>query len=408
MHNRLTYCFIRIGLVLVVGVCCFSPALGDKPPLQIYDSIPLHRAGIINDVRVPRDTSFGVLIVATYGVDLTDPESIRFVIDDEVHQPYVRDISDDTVRVIKINDDDDTRAAQFWAVYDRALETYMPDAYAFDATVAISVDVRDRHDNLILAAVFNFQIESGAEHVAATKNMPQTVMLDPSDPILEGVYDTGIEVVSGDLAGAKMVYVSSEPLAPRFGPVDEMAALSADGLEVIGAPINLQPHTIFNTPVRIFIPIRTQAELSEVDIYYYNGLHWQHACDTHGNVLDAGFGWMQTESRIVLADDDPALIAIDVHHFSGIQTVVFASFNSTTTKDDDRDHSGSNATVFVSCFIDAAGSGFKSSKVAFFALRASTFAEAMVNKSQGRQDSRLKAQTIGLRIEVRGLRQRQP
>jgi hypothetical protein len=216
------------------------------------------------------------------------------------------------------------------------------------------VDVRDGCDNLLLAAVFNFQIESGAEHVAAAKNMPQTVMLDPSDPILEGVYDTGIEVVSGDLAGAKIVYTSNEPLAPRFGPVDEMAPFNADDLESIGAPMNLQPHTIFNTPVRIFIPNPTRSELSEVGIYYYNGLQWQHACDTDGNVLDAGFGWMQAGSRIAIDDDDPALIAIDVHHFSGVQTVVFASFNS--TKDDDRDHSGSSATVFVSCFIDAAGS----------------------------------------------------
>jgi hypothetical protein len=357
MNNRLTYCFIRIGLVLVAGIYSFSPAIGGTPLLQIHDSIPPHQAGIINNVRVPPDTSFGVLIVAIHGVDLTDPDIIRFVIDDEVHQPYVRDIGDDTVRVIKINDDEDTRAAQFWAVYDRALETYMPDAYAFDATVAISVDVRDWCDNLLLAAVFNFQIESGAEHVAATQNMPQTVMLDPSDPILEGVYDIGIEVVSGDLAGAKIVYASSEPLAPRFGPVDEMAPFNADDLEVIGAPINLQPHTIFNTPVRIFIPNPTRSELSEVGIYYYNGLLWQHACDTHGDVLDAGFGWMQAESRIVLDDDDPALIAIDVHHFSGIQAVVFAGFNSTSTKNDDGDHSGSNATVFVSCFIDVAGSG---------------------------------------------------
>ena len=357
MHNRLTYCFIRTGLVLLAVICFFSPAIGRTPPLQIHDSIPLHQAGIINNVRVPRDTSFGVLIVATHGVDLTDPDSLRFVIDDEVHQPYMRDIGDDTVRVIKINDDEDTRAAQFWAVYDRALETYMPDAYAFDATVAISVDVRDRRDNLLLAAVYNFQIESGGEHVAAAKNMPQTVMLDPSDPILEGVYDTGIEVVSGDLAGAKIVYTSNEPLAPRFGSVDEMAPFNADDPEAIGAPMNLQPHTIFNTPVRIFIPNPTRSELSEVGIYYYNGLQWQHACDTNGNVLDAGFGWMQPGSRVAIKDDDPALIAVDVHHFSGIQTVAFAGFNSTSTKNDDGDHSGSNATVFVSCFIDAAGSG---------------------------------------------------
>jgi hypothetical protein len=357
MNNRLTYCFIRISLVLVVGIYSFSPAIGSTPPLQILDSIPLQQAGIINNIRVPRDTSFCVLIVATHGVDLTDPDSIRFVIDDEVHQPYVRDIGDDTVRVIKINDDEDTRAAQFWAVYDRALETYMPDAYAFDATVAISVDVRDRLENLLLAAVFDFQIESGAEHAAAGKNLPETIMLDPSDPILEGVYDAGIEVISGDLAGTKIIYTRSEPLTPMFGPLDEIAPVDADDLEVIGIPINLQPHTIFNTPVRIFIPNPNQIELSEVGIYYYNGLQWQQACDTYGNVLDAGFGWMQAGSRAAIDDDDPALIAIDVYHFSGVQTVAFASFNSTSTKDDDGDHSGSNATVFVSCFIDAAGSG---------------------------------------------------
>ena len=390
MHYRLTYCFIRISLVLVSGICCISPAFGDTPPMRILDSIPLQQAGIINDVRVPHDTSFGVLIVAAHGVDVTDPDSIRFVIDDAVHMSYVRDIGDDTVRIIKINDDEDTRASQFWAVYDRALETYMQDAYAFDAIVAISVDVRDWRDNLLLATEFNFQIESNAEHVAATENMPQTVMLDSSDPILEGVYDTGVEVVNGDLAGAKIVYVSSEPLAPRFGPVDEMAPLSADDLDVIGALINLQPHTIFNTPVRIFIPHPSRSDLSEVDIYYYNGLQWQHACDTYGNVLDAGFGWMQANSRMVLDDDDPSMIAIDVHHFSGIQTVVFAGFNGTRTKDGDKDHSGSSATVFVSCFIGAAGSDNLSALWVFTAVGLALFF-IVGSKVQG---SRLKKRNI--------------
>ncbi|UCG07374.1 MAG: hypothetical protein JSV83_01595, partial [Desulfobacterales bacterium] len=56
-----------------------------------------------------------------------------------------------------------------------------------------------------------------------------------------------------------------------------------------------------------------------------------------------------------ISDDDHAQIVMDAHHFSGIQAVAFTRFKS--SEDDKKHHSASGATVFVSCFIDAAGAG---------------------------------------------------
>jgi hypothetical protein len=53
------------------------------------------------------------------------------------------------------------------------------------------------------------------------------------------------------------------------------------------------------------------------------------------------------------------LIEVQVYHFSGTQTVVFAAFNG-TTKEDDRPPGGSGAVVVASCFVDSLSSDSRS------------------------------------------------
>ena len=57
--------------------------------------------------------------------------------------------------------------------------------------------------------------------------------------------------------------------------------------------------------------------------------------------------------RVNHAASSPALIEVQVYHFSGTQTVVFASFSGTREEDRPPGESRSGASVFVSCFVDS-------------------------------------------------------
>jgi hypothetical protein len=116
----------------------------------------------------------------------------------------------------------------------------------------------------------------------------------------------------------------------------------------VGVPMNLQPPTLFNEPVRLFVPCPGYDNVEDLNLYYYNGMEWRKACDAD-EVLPGGEGWMVPGSRANHnAADDPerdlSFIEIQVYHFSGVQA------GSTSPSDDDPAPAvGSGSS---DCFID--------------------------------------------------------
>ena len=72
-------------------------------PIAVVDSIPQPNAGILNSARVPEDTSLAVLIASVHGIDVGDPLSVRFTIDDGDLAPYTRELDSDTIRVVEVD-----------------------------------------------------------------------------------------------------------------------------------------------------------------------------------------------------------------------------------------------------------------------------------------------------------------
>jgi hypothetical protein len=209
---------------------------------------------------------------------------------------------------------------KLWAVYDRSREAELGN-YDYDAQVTITVNARNRNGYPIdPAPSYDFRIESETDHNWAhdQDNLPETGEVDTDDPDLEdteNTYDTGIEVISGDLEGAKIIYDSSEPVKPTFGPTNEFPYLP-DG--EVSVPLNLQPSTVFNTPLKIFIPYPEYSDVSGFSIYLYNGQDWVLACDADGNVQPGGEGWMVPGSRVNHNNGNPSTIEIKVYHFTGV------------------------------------------------------------------------------------------
>jgi hypothetical protein len=134
--------------------------------------------------------------------------------------------------------------------------------------------------------------------------------------------------------------------------IEGVAAAAASGMEGVGLPLNLLPHTVFNTPVKVFIPVPGGVDITEVGIYYYNGVEWLPACDIYGNLLAGGEGWMVAGSRVNHMESSPPLIEIQVYHFSAAQAVgsVSAAGSADIVADSSSGGGGGGG-----CFISSAG-----------------------------------------------------
>ncbi|MFW6147901.1 MAG: fibronectin type III domain-containing protein [Thermodesulfobacteriota bacterium] len=309
------------------GWCNYEEYLAGTDPTdislpEIIQTIPHQNAGVNGDsTRVPCNTSFSVRIEALVGIDTTDAGSITFIIDDGLHEPYQRDLSDDAVvRVVPLTDDENIRVTELWVSYDRSRDDKYGNCYPFDGGVGIQVAVRDRNGKLVNPApTYQFHIESQAEHDAACDpdNLPETQPVSPDDPDLQDpshCYDAGIEVAQGELAGTKIIYCSSEPIPPRFG-LAEFPALNGG----CGEALNLEASTVFATPVTLFIPCPLGTAADNFHIYLYKAGHWVPACDNEGRVLQEGEGWILPGSRVDHNDRSPGSIQIEVYYFSPVQ-----------------------------------------------------------------------------------------
>ena len=311
---------------------------------EVLDTLPHHNAGITDDTRIPINTSFAVLIQDADGLDITEPTSVMFIITEEGHSAYIRDLNDVPVlRVVKLTNDDDTQVRKLWVVYDRINDIYGD--YNFDTEVSIEVEAQDINGAVMTPEVYRFRTETSDAHDTAQISRPTWALVDPGDPALENPYDAGILVTSGELEGAKIIYDDDEPVKPEFGPIHE---IPEHNVPEAGAPMNLQPPTVFNTPVKLFIPYPAYVDVSRLSVYMYNGRDWVLACDAAGNVLPGGDGWMVPGSRVNHNYGNPSTIEIKVYHFSAVQTGAYTS-NITTISDGEGGSGGG-------CFIATSGS----------------------------------------------------
>ena len=108
-------------------------------------------------------------------------------------------------------------------------------------------------------------------------------------------------------------------MTPRFGPANELPELVVTDEEIVGIALNLQPPTVFNTPVKIFVPCPGYTDVSRILLYLYNGTAWVPALDENGNVLAGGLDFIKPNSRVNHNNGAPSTIEIQVYHFSGIQ-----------------------------------------------------------------------------------------
>jgi hypothetical protein len=303
---------------------------------------------------VPNNTDFAVLLESAHGINTNNNSSVQFTIDDGVNGVYTRDLGDATMRFEKLTTDPDNQVTRMWVVYERSQESGGLQNFPYDKNINIRVDTSDIMANNMIQASIDFNVETVAEHNDAQDpaNLPDSSPIGPGDPDM-GALEDGIQINSGDLEDAKVIYDSSEQRTPAFGPMNEIPPLGISG--AVGVPLNLQPHTVFDEPVRIFIPCPGYTDVSGLSVYYFSGSSWVRASDAAGNVLAGGDGWMVPGSRVNHNAPNPPTIEIQVYHFSGAQAGAFSG-------------GGGGGGGGGGCFITAASHGPLIKHVLFYAV----------------------------------------
>lgn len=84
--------------------------------------------------------------------------------------------------------------------------------------------VKDIYQNIISDEQFKFRIESDSEQANSFNHLPASISFDIADPKV--IQDSGIELISGALTGARILYSSDEPLVPAFGPTGAVESIN--------------------------------------------------------------------------------------------------------------------------------------------------------------------------------------
>lgn len=297
------------------SIIIYYDADGVTPPVILSGDVISHNnAGISDGTRVPDNTSFAVRIKDSDGIDLTLADSVEFDINGTT-----RDLSDVSVNY-SIIAGTEAAATDVWVGYHRASDSEFNNVYDFGESVNISIDANDINGYEMARANFRFKVESQDQNSQAIANLPEAV------PVVTGLgdYDSGIEITSGILNGAKVLYNYDEGVTPIFGPINDIPFLDLTVVDEVGAPLNLQPPTIFKIPVTIFIPFSDETNVSDLDLYLYDGQEWVLACNAAGTVQTGGNGWMVPGSRVNHNSSTPDITpsTIEIKALKGAQTHV--------------------------------------------------------------------------------------
>ena len=114
----------------------------------------------------------------------------------------------------------------------------------------------------------------------------------------------------------------------------------------VGESLNLQPPTVFSTPVKLILRTPGKNDVSGIGVYVYNGEEWVLACDAKGRAtID---GWMVPGSRV----NATGSIQLKVYHFSGIQAAVVDRSAVGAVSSSDADPEEEVANCFIRTILD--------------------------------------------------------
>lgn len=303
-----------------------DPSVAGSVEIKIAEVSPAPDTGS----KVPVDSTFSFRIEATNGIDVGNPDSVVFNIEEKGIPAYSRNLGEQGIRVKKLTSDPDSAVTELWVEYDRFEDPATGQTWQFNDNVAVSLTVKDTWNGSITSKKYRFMTQTDTEHLDALANRPKarteekpgngrvlylSVTLDD---------DTGL---AWTLLGAEITFNPDDAgVTPYFGPVEgnaKLPPLNLPGTMGVGAPLNVQPHRTFSSGITVFIPVTGYGgDLDDLNVYGYNGDKWQLLVDHKGRLHTAGRGWVKRGwnrglSRALVKTGGQFGITIWADHFSG-------------------------------------------------------------------------------------------
>jgi hypothetical protein len=288
--------------------------------IEVTEVLPVSDKGLEpGEKGVQENTGFSIRIDSLNGMDLGDSNAVTLTVTDgtRTYTRRLNELNGVNQRIVQAvpMDADGNIAYDFWAVYYRTNETTIPKNYPSGSVVEVSVQAKDRMGEIMVPLAFRFKIQGEEEKNALQAALPVTsIMVGPISATKT------VTVESGPLKGASLFFadtlVQEIGVEPYFGPVEDIPPLT--GVKALGAPLNLLPEMVFPSPVTVLIPCPGYDDVSDLDIYYYDGRNWWLACNKDGNVTADGEGWMVPGSRVNHNRKGGGYIEIQVNHFSAV------------------------------------------------------------------------------------------
>ncbi|MGA1840028.1 MAG: hypothetical protein ACMUIU_05320 [bacterium] len=244
---------------------------------------PFPGQGILpNSIRVPVDSSILIRLKDDKGID---ENSIIMTVNGLKVDPLFK-------QIYQHNRD-------YWIIHHPARD------FDFEQIVNVTIKASNVFESIMNTYEYSFRVESQAEYIFELENTPSFI-LDESDQIKHKIIaDSGSEI-----EGAKIIYDPCEPLKPRFGSFIELPDMYEVNAVAVGRPLSLEPRTVFNNPVTIFVPCPGISDLSNVKIYFYNPvIGWVPASQVDGLMLN--------DTILNNPETNPPTIAIRIN-YSGV------------------------------------------------------------------------------------------
>lgn len=300
------------------------------PQVDEDETYPYKDAGTNDNQRIPINASIRIRIKDSDGINL---DTIQLTIEGKTYT-YNSTSNNNRLRVKEV---EGGNTNDIWIVYDP-----VDGEFGFNQLVDVEIVAMDLV-GLTGQYSYGFKIESQSQHDEAVRDMPQAIYSTDSN-----TGKTIITLIAGsNIEGAKIIFNSIEPVIPTFGPINGIPALDIDN--GIGFPLSLEPPTVFDNPVTVYIPVPGTTDLSNLHIYHYNHkTGWRLAIE--------GDDWLVSGSRINHPETNPPTIEIKVNHFSGVQAggTIDSTEEEKTSSSNKKGGTGGGSGV---CFIATAAYG---------------------------------------------------
>jgi len=204
----------------------------------------------------------------------------------------------------------------------------------YTSSAIVSRDITTYEITGLSASTKYYSVVTAVDDQDNESHFSREVYWTKYDNPVDGVRDAEWGIISGELKGSKILFSSKDPV-PTLGDSSEIPPLNVSGASAVGLPLNIETEPqglLFTTPTAIYIPCPGFANVSELDVYYYeDGSGWLLASDADDpdTVQPDAVNWMVESSRVNHNFGDPSTIEIQAYHFSGVQAAVTSSDDST-------------------------------------------------------------------------------